>query len=89
MKRILIMIMSCNEDFFIKQEQVLRETYLSILPENMDYIIYRGGYNEQRFNFEEDILELTSNDDLEHTYHKTFEAMTWVNENVMFVNRKI
>lgn len=84
MKRILIMIMSCNEEFFIKQEQVLRETYLSILPDNMDYIIYRGGYNEQRFNDEEDVLELTSKDDLEHTYHKTFEAIAWANENVMF-----
>ena len=44
--------MSCNKEFFIKQEQVLRETYLSILPGNISFIIYRGGYNEQRFNFE-------------------------------------
>ena len=44
MKKILIMIMSCNQEHFITEEQICKNTYLSRLPDNIDYIIYRGDY---------------------------------------------
>lgn len=73
------MIMSCNEEHFNEEEQVLRDTYLSILPENIDYIIYKGGYDEDRYDNETHTLYLNVNDDLDHTYHKTYKAFSYVN----------
>ena len=72
------MIMSCNQEHFIKEEQVLRETYLSRLPENIDYLIYRGGNDSVEYNEDIHILHLTCKDDINNTFKKTYEAFYWV-----------
>ena len=46
MKKILIMVMSCNSPIFINQEKLIRETWLKDVIdgkyENIDYCIYHG-----------------------------------------------
>ena len=75
------MIMSCNQEHFIKEEQVLRETYLSRLPENIDYLIYRGGNDSVEYNEDTHILQLKCKDDINNTFKKTYEAFYFVNNN--------
>lgn len=71
------MIMSCNQDHFIEQEKVCKATYLSNLPENISYIIYRGGY--ENCELVDDLLQLQTNDELEHTFKKTYDAFNIAN----------
>lgn len=72
------MIMSCNQEHFINQEQDCKDTYLSSLPENIDYLIYRGGNDNVEYNENTKVLHLTSKDDLANTFKKTYEAFSWV-----------
>jgi len=78
MKKILITVMSCNDDFFIKQEQIIKETWIKQLEQfdNIDYIIYRGDPNIQKHKYdkEQHILSLKCEDDLDNTYKKTYYA---------------
>lgn len=79
--KILIVIMSCNNDFFIEQEKTLKETYLSILPDNVDYVIYRGGNNKDEFRENKHLLLLNVEDDLHNTYKKTYKALDYIHDN--------
>lgn len=72
--------MSCNQEHFIKQETDCINTYLSVLPDNVDYIIYRGGPN-YTYNEASHLLCVPERDDLKNTYNKTFAAFNWVTKN--------
>ena len=77
MKKILIMIMSCNKKHFIEQEHICENTYLSNLPDNIDYIIYRGDYNSNEIVG--NVLQLNCSDLLNYTYRKTYLALNIIN----------
>ena len=78
MKKILITVMSCNDDFFIKQEQIMKETWIKQLNQfdNIDYIIYRGDPNIQKHKYdkEQHLLSLRCEDDINNTFKKTYYA---------------
>ena len=84
MKKILITVMSCNDDFFIKQEQIMKETWIKQLNQfdNIDYIIYRGDPNIQKHKYdkEQHVLSLKCEDDLYNTYKKTYYAFKLANK---------
>lgn len=79
MKRILIVIMSCNQEHFINEEQICKNTYLSRLPDNIDYIIYRGA--SDKLSFDKHLLKLNVEDDLFNTYRKTYLALNYIHNN--------
>lgn len=68
--------MSCNQEHFINEEQVCKKTYLSRLPDNIDYIIYRGGADKESYN--NHLLNLKSEDDISNTYRKTYLALNYI-----------
>ena len=78
MKKILITVMSCNDDFFIKQEQIMKETWIKQLNQfdNIDYIIYRGDPNIEKHKYDKQnhLLSLRCEDDLNNTFKKTYYA---------------
>ena len=78
------MLMSCQNEFFVKQEQDCKNTFLSNLTDNIDYLFYRGGYNENKYNDNEQLLELTSLDDLKNTFSKTYDALKFVKDNLKY-----
>ena len=84
MKKILITVMSCNDDFFIKQEQIMKETWIKQLNQfdNIDYIIYRGDPDIQKHKYdkEQHVLSLKCEDDLDNTYKKTYYAFKLANK---------
>ena len=65
MKKILIMIMSCNDDFFVTQEQVIKGTWIKKIDQfdNIDYIIYRGDPNVKKHKYDMEVVEVKTFDD--------------------------
>jgi hypothetical protein len=75
-KKILIMIMSCNDSFFLKEEEIIHKTWLNKIPENIDYCFYRGDetLEKHKYNKEEHLLNLRCEDNIENTFKKTYYA---------------
>ena len=73
--------MSCNQEHFINEERVCENTYLSRLPNNIDYIIYRGGNNTELNGH---ILTVEAEDDLNNTYNKTYQAINYIVHNMNY-----
>lgn len=79
------MLMSCNQEHFLKQEQDCKDTYLSRLPENIDYIIYRETeINTYDFNENTKTLLVPTDGGLGDTYNKTYCAFSWVTRNIKY-----
>lgn len=82
MKRILVLVMSCQNQFFIDEEQAVKDTWAKQIIDgkylNIDFIIYRGGYDKNSFSKSEHLLKLNVEDDLEHTFKKTYFAFSMI-----------
>ena len=76
------MIMSCNQEHFIQEEEICKNTYLSRLPDNIDYIIYRG--SSDKLSFDNHLLKLNVEDDLFNTYRKTYLALNYIHNNLEY-----
>ena len=80
MKSILIMSMSCNNDFFINEEAVVRDTWAKPIIDgkypHIRYMSYRGGYEKNSYSKSECCLKLNVEDDIKHTFKKTYFAMS-------------
>lgn len=85
MKKILILSMSCNNDFFINEEAVVRDTWAKPIIDgeypHIKYISYRGGYEKNSYSKSEYCLKLNVEDDLQHTFKKTYFAMSMALKN--------
>lgn len=79
MKKIFILTMSCNDPFFENQIKIIQETWASKLPENITWIYYTGDNN--KIEIDGNHLKLTSEDDLENSFKKTWQAMLALNNN--------
>lgn len=73
MKKILILVQSCNDDFFQKEIECIKNTYASNLPSNIDFIYYTG--NNDKEELIEDNLKLICSDDIYSTFRKTYYAL--------------
>ena len=82
MKRILILVMSCNDSFFLDQESYIYDTWGNEIKKypNIDLCIYRGGENETSFDKENNILKLRVEDDINNTFKKTYLAFDMVKD---------
>ena len=85
MYKILILVMSCNDDFFKNQEQIIRETWLKPVIdgkyENIDYCFYRGDVIEKhKYNKENHLLTLRCEDNIKNTFKKTYYAFKVCNK---------
>lgn len=80
MKKILILAQSCNsslnDNFFGKEIQCIKETYVSNLPSNIDFIYYIG--DSEKEELAGDCLKLTCSDDIYSTFRKTYYALRFL-----------
>ena len=76
------MIMSCQDEFFKYEEDIIRETWLKNLPENIDYCFYRGDetLEKHKYNKELHLLSLRCEDDINNTFKKTYYAFNIINK---------
>ena len=72
--------MSCNNEFFINEEAIVRDTWAKPIIEgkyeNIRYCSYRGGYEKNSYSKSECCFKLNVEDDLKHTFKKTYFAMS-------------
>ena len=76
MKKILILAMSCNQDFFLQQEQNIRNLYAKDILEgkyeNIDFWVYTASTDEKyHVNKKQHKLYVPCDDSLSGTYEKT------------------
>ena len=81
MKKILILVQSCNDDFFKKEIECIKETYASNLPSNIDFIYYIG--DNEKEELIDDYLKLACSDDIYSTFRKTYCALRFLQLNNM------
>ena len=79
MKKILILAMSCNQDFFLQQEQNIRNLYAKDILEgkyeNIDFWVYTASTDEKyHVNKKQHKLYVPCDDSLSGTYEKTFKT---------------
>jgi hypothetical protein len=88
MKKILILVMSCQDEFFKQQVEKIKETWAKPILEgkypNMDFIVYEGGYDNHSYDKENHILKVRCEDDLDNTFKKTYYAFSLMNSNVKY-----
>lgn len=76
------MAMSCQNEFFVNQEKYVKETWAKDVIdgkyENISFMIYRGGYDKNAYSKKENLLKLNVEDDLDHTFKKTYFAFSMV-----------
>lgn len=78
MKKILILAQSCNNDFFNREIECIKETYASNLPSNINFIYYTG--NNEKEELIDNCLKLTCSDDIHSTFRKTYFALEFLNK---------
>src|SRR5574344_2024633 len=85
MKKIIILVMKCNIPFFIREEEIDRETWakgvISNYYPNIKYFSYTSSDCGKTYLKGNEIY-CNSRDDYEHTAEKTYEAFKYVNENM-------
>lgn len=85
MKKILILAMSCNQDFFIKQEKAIKDTWAKDIInnkyQNIDFLIYKGDSEKNVLDKNENTLYLRCEDDINNTFKKTYYALSLISKN--------
>ena len=76
MKKILILVMSCNDEFFLEQEKYIDQTWGKDILEgkypNIDLYKYRGCSDENLIG--DHMMLLNCEDDIQNTFKKTYYA---------------
>ena len=70
--RVLFLIQSCNQDRFLAEEEIIRNTWGGRLRDNCDIMFYRGDGDD---TLDGGVLKLNCEDDLNHTFLKTLRAL--------------
>ena len=77
-KKIIVLVMSCNNKFFEKEELVCRDTWVKPILDgrfdNIEYYSYVGGREESYIDFNEHRIYCKSGDGIYETYQKTYEV---------------
>ena len=81
MKKAIILVMSCNQERYINEENIIRKTWgYGILQgkyENLSLFFYRGGHENEIID--NNVLYLKSSDNIDDTSLKTFDSFEMVN----------
>lgn len=82
MKTLLILVMSCQDEFFMNEEELIKETWGKDIIEgkynNIDIIIYRGGYEKNSYSNKNKLLKLHIEDKMPYTFKKTYMALNMI-----------
>lgn len=83
MKKIVILVMSCQDEFFVNQEKVVDETWgadiISGKYPNVTLYKYRGGYSYDDVT-DDNMIKLRCEDDINNTFKKTWAALSILNK---------
>ena len=84
-RKILVLVMSCNQKHFVDGEAVVRETWAKPILEgeyeNIDFYSYTGGNDKQYVNKDEHRVYCMSGDGIYETHQKTVECIALLLKN--------
>lgn len=82
-KKAIILSMSCNQERYINEENIIRRTWgkdvLEGKYDNIELLFYRGGSDSTYL--ENNIIHIDEKDDLNGTYHKSLKAFRYIDDN--------
>ena len=82
-KKAIILVMSCNQERFINEEQVIKKTWGKDIIEgkynNIELLFYRG--DSDKIYLEDNVIYIDERDDLEGTYIKSLKAFKYADDN--------
>lgn len=88
MKKILVLVMSCQDEFFRQQVEKIKATWAKPILEgkypNIGFIAYEGGYDAHSYDKENNVLKIRCEDDLDNTFKKTYYAFSLINNNLEY-----
>ena len=74
--------MSCQDEFFMNEEELVKETWAKPIIDgeykNIDFIIYRGGYEKNSYSNKNKLLKLHIEDTMPYTFKKTYMALNMI-----------
>ena len=74
--------MSCQDEFFMNEEELVKETWAKDIIDkkypNVDFIIYRGGYDANSYSNKNKLLKLHIEDGMPYTFKKTYMALNMI-----------
>jgi hypothetical protein len=83
-KKVVILSMSCNIDRYIKEEEVIRQTWGKSIIEgrydNIELFFYRGSDSES-YDDETKVITLNTSDEWRGTFMKTISVFEWLKRN--------
>jgi hypothetical protein len=83
-KKILILVMSCQQESFVEQEKVCRETWAKDIIDgkydNIEYYSYIGSCEEGCVSRDKHTIFCKANDGLWQTFQKTVECLSRLEE---------
>ena len=89
-KKIMILVMSCNDSFFVNEENVIKQTWAKPIIDgkykNIDFLIYRGG-NENFIDTANHVMYIKCEDDIANSFKKTCYALAGVPDEYDYVFR--
>lgn len=80
--KLLILMMSCNKDHFIKQSKISKESLRRQIEHHKlenDIMVYDYIGDNESNHIDGSTIYLTSNDDADHTFDKTYDCMKFIN----------
>ena len=85
MKKILILVMSCNDEFFKQQVEKIKQTWAKPILDgkysNIDFMSYDGWDAQHYYDKDNKCIHIRCEDDLDNTYKKTFYALSIIKHN--------
>lgn len=83
--KLLILIMSCEDPFFLNEERLVMETWLKDVIDgkykNIEYLFYRGNSNKDYLD-ENNVYHIRVEDDIKNTFKKTWCVFRYLSSNV-------
>ena len=77
-------MMSCNDEFFIKEEEIAKQTWAKDIIEkkyeNIDFLAYRGTSNKHSIDWNLNLFKVKCEDGLDNTFKKTYYALSILNK---------
>ena len=80
--KLLILMMSCNKDHFVKQSQISKESLRRQIEHHKlenDIMVYDYVGDAESNHIDDSTIYLKTNDDMNHTFDKTYDCIQFIN----------
>ena len=80
--KLLILMMSCNKDHFVKQSQISKESLRRQIEHHKlenEIVVYDYVGDAESNHIDDSTIYLKTNDDMDHTFDKTYDCLQFIN----------